>query len=93
MKENFTEEQGKPLDIAHFISLIRKYKEPVEVTDDIQEELVDKIVVFEAEGVGKARTQKVDIYFNYVGKVNIVYTEEEMAEMKAKEEQAQRQAE
>ena len=42
-------------------------------------ELIDKIVVYEAEGVGKARTQKVDIYFNYVGRVDIAYTEEELA--------------
>ena len=45
-------------------------------------ELIDKIVVYEAEGVGKARTQKVDIYFNYVGQVDIAYTEEELAEIK-----------
>lgn len=50
-------------------------------------ELIDKIVVYEAEGVGKARTQKVDIYFNYVGQVDIAYTEEELAEIKAQEEQ------
>ena len=37
-------------------------------------ELVDKIVVYEAEGAGNARTQKVDIYFNYVGQVDIAYT-------------------
>ena len=36
---------------------------------------------------GKARTQKVDIYFNYVGQVDIAYTEEELAEIKAQEEQ------
>ncbi len=45
-------------------------------------ELVDKIVVYEAEGAGKASTQKVDIYFNYVGQVDIAYTEEELAELK-----------
>ena len=44
-------------------------------------------MVYEAEGVGKARTQKVDIYFNYVGQVDIAYTEEELAEIKAQEEQ------
>ncbi len=44
-------------------------------------------LVNEAEGVGKARTQKVDIYFNYVGQVDIAYTEEELAEIKAQEEQ------
>lgn len=54
-------------------------------------ELVDKIVVYEAEGAGNARTQKVDIYFNYVGQVDIAYTEEELAELKAQKEQEERQ--
>ena len=53
-------------------------------------ELIDKIVVYEAEGVGKARAQKVDIYFNYVGQVDIVYTEEELAEIKEQEEQEEK---
>ena len=53
-------------------------------------ELIDRIVVYEAEGVGKERTQKVDIYFNYVGQVNIAYTDEELAEIKAQEEQKER---
>ena len=50
-------------------------------------ELIDKIVVYEAEGVSRARTQKVDIYFNYVGQVNIDYTPEEVAEIQAQEAQ------
>ena len=50
------------MDIQHFVSLIRKYKTQVEVSDLMFAELIDKIVVYEAEGVGKARTQKVDIY-------------------------------
>ena len=54
-------------------------------------ELVDKIVVYEAEGAGNARTQKVDIYFNYVGQVDIAYTEEELAELKAQKEQEEGQ--
>lgn len=53
-------------------------------------ELIDKIVVYEAEGVGKAKTQKVDIYFNYVGQVDIAYTEEELAEIKEQEEQEEK---
>ena len=36
-------------------------------------ELIDKIVVYEAEGVNRARTQKVDIYFNYVGPVSYTH--------------------
>ena len=45
----------------------------------------------EAEGAGNARTQKVDIYFNYVGQVDIAYTEEELAELKVQKEQEERQ--
>lgn len=78
------------MDIQHFISLIRKYKNPTEVSDLMFTELIDKIVVYEAEGVGKAKTQKVDIYFNYVGQVDIAYTEEELAEIKEQEEQEEK---
>ena len=87
MEKELTEEKVNAVDIKHFISLIRKCKEPTEISDLMFAELIDKIVVYEAEGVGKARTQKVDIYFNYVGQVDIAYTEEELAEIKAQEEQ------
>ena len=87
MQKELTEEKANTVDIKHFISLIRKCKEPTEISDLMFAELIDKIVVYEAEGVGKARTQKVDIYFNYVGQVDIAYTEEELAEIKEQEEQ------
>ncbi len=74
------------IDISRFIALIRKYKEPTEVTDLMLHELIDKIVVYEAEGSGKQRKQVVEIVFNNVGKVNLAYTEEELAEMKAQED-------
>ncbi len=38
----------------------------------------------------KQETQKVDIYFNYVGQVDIAYTEEELAEIKEQEEQEEK---
>lgn len=91
LKSVLSQEKEKPLDIEHFIRLIREYKAPVEVSDSMLEELVDKIVVHEAEGIGKSRTQQVDIYFNYVGQVNIAYTEEELAEQQRQEEQAERE--
>ena len=87
MKKSLAEEKVNTVDIKHFISLMPKCKEPTEISDLMFHELIDKIVVYEAEGVGKARTQKVDIYFNYVGQVDIAYTEEELAEIKAQEEQ------
>ena len=91
IKETLSEDRVKPLNIEHFISLIRKYKAPVEVPDMMFSELIDKIVVYEAEGVGNARTQKVDIYFNNVGQVNIDYSAEELAEINAQEEQTEKE--
>ena len=91
MKSEIAEDKSSSVDIQHFISLIRKCKNPTEISDSMFNELVDKIVVYEAEGAGNARTQKVDIYFNYVGQVDIAYTEEELAELKAQKEQEERQ--
>ena len=76
MKSEIAEDKSSSADIQNFISLIRKCKNPTEISDSMFNELVDKIVVYEAEGTGNARTQKVDIYFNYVGQVDIAYTEE-----------------
>ena len=87
IKSALAEEREKSGDIKQFIALIRKCKNPTEISDLMFYELIDKIVVYEAEGVSRARTQKVDIYFNYVGRVDIAYTEEELAEIKAQEEQ------
>ena len=91
MKSEIAEDKSSSVDIQHFISLIRKCKNPAEISDSMFNELVDKIVVYEAEGAGNARTQKVDIYFNYVGQVDIAYTEEELAELKAQKEQEEQQ--
>lgn len=91
LQKELTENKESNIDMKHFISLIRKYKNPTEITDLMFTELIDKIVVYEAQGVGKARTQKVDIYFNYVGQVDITYTEEELAEIKALEEQKEKE--
>lgn len=87
IKSALAEEREKSGDIKQFIALIRKCKNPTEISDLMFYELIDKIVVYEAEGVSRARTQKVDIYFNYVGQVNIDYTPEEVAEIQAQEAQ------
>lgn len=87
LKGELSEEREKPANIERFISIIRKCREPDEISDAMFAELIDKIVVHEGEGTGSSRIQQVDIYFNYVGQANIALTEEEIAEQKAREEQ------
>lgn len=87
LKAELSENRKNSTDIQRFIALIQKHKNPTELTEEMLFELIDKVVVHESEGVGNARTQKVDVYFNYVGLVDIGYTDEELAEIEKQKEQ------
>lgn len=52
---------------ASFLRTVRKYTEIQELTPIILNEFVEKIVVHQAQGVGKNRTQQLDIYYNFIG--------------------------
>lgn len=89
LEEILSADSKVQLDIDQFIALVHKYQERDEVSDAMFREMIDKIIVHEAEGIGNARTQQVDIYFNYAGQIDIAYTEEELAQMKEQEERAE----
>ena len=74
-------EKEKPLQVDRFIQLIRKYKNPAVVTDQMLHDLIDKIVVHQSEGGrSKNRTQQVDIYFNFIGQYELAFSQEEIQE-------------
>lgn len=52
---------------GHFLNAIGKYTNATELNASILHELVEKIVVHEAVGVGKARTQDVDVHWRFIG--------------------------
>ena len=58
-----TEKQGKDL----FVSAVKKFMQMQTLTAPLIKELIDKIVVYEAEGTGKNKTQKLIIYYRFVG--------------------------
>ncbi len=64
-------------NVEKLIAATRRYTHIDELTPEILNALVDKIVVHEAEKKNGKRTQSIDIYYSYVGIVNIP-TEEEM---------------
>ena len=72
------EEQS--LNIKSFLKCVRKYTEPCELTPDMLHELVEKIIVYAPDKSSGHRTQQIDIYYSYVGIVDIP-TDEEMREM------------
>lgn len=54
-----------------FLELARKYTNFTELTPAMINEFVSKIMVHEATGIGAHREQDVEIYLNYVGKVEL----------------------
>ncbi len=77
-----------------FVRLVKKYQDFEEITPRMLNEFVDKIMVHEAVGKGLDRTQRIDIYFNFIGQFAVPFSEEELkAERKARQEEEQRKAE
>ncbi len=79
--------KGNTIQTSKFIKVIKKYKEPTELTAEMVDELIDKIVIHEKVGDRKSREQQIDIYFNFIGKFDLSYTDDELAEEKALAEQ------
>lgn len=88
LKEKINDIQIKLHDMDHhkqgyerFVSIIRKLLDMEVLTFPILRELIDRIEVYEAEGTGKNRTQRIAIYYRFVGylelpkgKINPHYT-------------------
>ena len=54
-----------------FLNAIRKFMEMGTLTAPLLHELIDHIVVHETEGTGKSRTQRVEIFYRFVGYIVI----------------------
>ncbi len=71
-------------NVEKLIAVTRWYTRIDKLTPKILNALVDKIVIHEAAKKDGKRTQSIDIYYSYVGIVNIP-TAEEMAAHAAKQ--------
>lgn len=93
LQEQLTEVKVSTIDIKRFVAIIKKYKNPTELTRELVMELIDKIVVHEAVGKKPNREQQIDIYFNFIGQFELAYTKTEIAEAKvqAEKERAEKQ--
>ena len=67
-------------NVAKLIAITKKYTRIDELTPEILNAFVDKIVVHERIKQDGKRTQAIDIYYSYVGIVDIP-TDEEMREI------------
>ncbi len=67
-------------DLQQFLASIRKYTEITELTPAILNEFISRIEVHAPEKAGGKRTQKIDIYYNAVGVIDIPTPEDKTDE-------------
>ncbi len=59
--------EKKDTDITQFISNVKKYTEITELSPEILNELIEKIVIHQQEKVNGKKVQEIDIYYRGVG--------------------------
>ena len=66
--DSFNEDSAKA---DKFIAVVRRYTDFTELTTPMLNEFIVKVVVHEATGGRTDRKQKIDVYFNFVGQVEL----------------------
>ncbi len=70
--------EKKTTDLTQFISNVKKYTEITELTPEILNELIEKILIHQAEKVDGKKVQEIDIYYRGVGIISFPVSLEDM---------------
>lgn len=70
LTEKLAKQQEDKLNISKFMARILKYTELPELTVEIVNELIDKTVIHKPTGTKRNRIIQIDIYYNFIGKLN-----------------------
>jgi site-specific DNA recombinase len=60
-----------PREKSLYLALVKKYTEITELDAEIIREFIDKIIVFKAEKVDGRRTQRIQIFYNCIGAIDL----------------------
>lgn len=71
MRKIVAEEKKHELNADGFLQIVRKYSSVEELTSEILHEFIDKIIVHHKEKVFGETIQKIEIYYNMIGQVQI----------------------
>ena len=78
-----------------FLSLVHKYTDIQELTPAIINEFVDKVLIHKSERIDGERVQEIEVYLNFIGKVELPaqeISEKELAEIREKRRIRERNA-
>ena len=70
LTEKLAKQQEDSLNISKFMARISKYTKLPELTVEIVNELIDKIVIHKPTGTKRNRIIQIYIYYNFIGKLN-----------------------
>ena len=71
LQAELSAEQQTALDAEKWISLIKQYANPTELTAELLNTLIEKIVIHEAtKGSDGMREQEIEIYYSFIGKID-----------------------
>ena len=71
LKAELASEQQTTSDAEKWVALIKRYSHPTELTAELLNTLIEKIVVHEAiKHPNGLREQEVEIYYRFVGKID-----------------------
>ena len=70
LTEKLAQQQEETQNISKFMARISKYTELPELTVEIVNELIDKIVIHKPTGTKRNRIIQIDIHYNFIGKLN-----------------------
>lgn len=70
LDEQLQQAESKRENTTRFLELVREYTDMKELTKSILNELIDKVVVYDAEKINGKRVQRIDIYYRFVGLIS-----------------------
>lgn len=70
LEEQLQQAESKRENTTRFLELVREYTDMKELTKPILNELIDKVVVYDAEKVNGKRVQRIDIYYRFIGLIS-----------------------
>ena len=69
-RKELSDLEAKKTDVGKIVAMVKKYSHITELSPQILNELVDKVVVHQAEKVDGKRRQDIEVYFNGVGQIS-----------------------
>ena len=71
LQAELTAEQQTALDAEKWVALIKQYANPTELTAELLNTLIEKIVIHEAiKSADGMRDQEIEIYYRFIGKID-----------------------